>query len=213
MCIARTTPSKDGDGCVEMKLRMVRRRFIKSHRGKPPKHVRVLSRAVALANDAYDALGELLDAIVNLVRAEMGYDHFGILLADDDSSNIFRTGYGMPGDWIGTAGPPLGAGIVPWVFEHGEPLLVSDVRREKRYRAMRRTTRSELCVPLRTHKCIIGVINVESDRPNAFTSQDVELLTMLADVNSTRWSAVNNILRQRGRADRYQRERTAAGRI
>jgi DNA-binding NarL/FixJ family response regulator len=58
------------------------------------------------------------------------------------------------------------------------------MRREPRYRQRRQTTSSELCVPLRTHKCVIGVINVESDRPGRFTSSDLELLTTVANVVS-----------------------------
>jgi GAF domain-containing protein len=43
------------------------------------------------------------------------------------------------------------------------------------------TTRSELCVPLKSGNGVLGVLNVESPRPGAFSEQDQKLLQMLAD--------------------------------
>ncbi len=39
---------------------------------------------------------------------------------------------------------------------------------------------SELCVPLKLEERLIGVVNVESDKPNAFTADDENLLTIMA---------------------------------
>ncbi|MES4787625.1 MAG: hypothetical protein C4294_19530, partial [Nitrospiraceae bacterium] len=63
----------------------------------------------------------------------------------------------------------------------GQPLLVPDVRQDKRYFNARRSTRSEVCVPFCIRGQVLGVINAESDRPSAFTLRDVELLTALCN--------------------------------
>ena len=57
---------------------------------------------------------------------------------------------------------------------------VGDVTQEPRYVAARRGVKSELAVPLEVNGETRGVINVDSDRPNAFSAEDQELLEQLA---------------------------------
>ena len=97
------------------------------------------------------SIEELLDQIVNIICEELDYDHFGIGLADEQGRMVYRGGCGMPEEYISRLTEP-GEDIVGWVFKNGKPLLIPDVRREPRYRQKRRTTSSELCVPLRTHR-------------------------------------------------------------
>ena len=69
---------------------------------------------------------------------------------------------------------PFGVGIIGWVAEHGQYVLASDVRREPRYRpAKMEATLSELAVPVRLLGEVVAVINVESDRLDAFDEGDV----------------------------------------
>jgi GAF domain-containing protein len=74
----------------------------------------------------------------------------------------------------------LGRGITGWVAEHGETALVPDVSRDDRYVPIRESVRSELAVPLQSEGHVLGVINVDSDRTDAFSAQTAELLEMLA---------------------------------
>ena len=74
----------------------------------------------------------------------------------------------------------VGEGITGWVARHGKPALVGDVTQDKRYVSVRRDVRSELAVPLEVRGELRGVINVDSDRPNAFTTDDQELLQELS---------------------------------
>lgn len=74
----------------------------------------------------------------------------------------------------------LGTGITGWVAEHGETVLVPDVSRDQRYVAVRENVRSELAVPLQSEGHVVGVLNVDSDRTGAFTTQTAELLEMFA---------------------------------
>jgi len=57
---------------------------------------------------------------------------------------------------------------------------VPDVRSDPRYYDAASDTRAELCVPLLTGSQTIGVLNVESPRPYAFTDDDQRLLSTLA---------------------------------
>ncbi len=74
----------------------------------------------------------------------------------------------------------VGEGITGWVARTGKPARVGDVTHDPRYIVARRSVRSELAVPLEVNGEIRGVINVDSDRKDAFTADDQELLEELA---------------------------------
>ena len=74
----------------------------------------------------------------------------------------------------------VGEGITGWVARHGRPARVGDVTQDQRYVSVRRDVRSELAVPLEVQGEVRGVINVDSDRVNAFSAEDQALLQELA---------------------------------
>jgi signal transduction histidine kinase len=74
----------------------------------------------------------------------------------------------------------VGEGITGWVARHGKPARVGNVAQDPRYIAARRGVHSELAVPLEVGGEIRGVLNVDSDRADAFGAEDQELLQELA---------------------------------
>jgi two-component system NarL family sensor kinase len=72
---------------------------------------------------------------------------------------------------------------VGWVAEHGESVRVGDVSKEPRYLLMpaAETTQSELAVPIRAGDEVLGVLNVESTRLDAFDASDEATLVILGD--------------------------------
>ncbi|HWV99262.1 MAG TPA: GAF domain-containing protein [Candidatus Acidoferrum sp.] len=74
----------------------------------------------------------------------------------------------------------LGEGITGWVAQTGKPARVGDVTGDPRYIMLRPEVRSELAVPLDVEGETRGVLNVDSERPNAFSAEDQELLEALA---------------------------------
>jgi signal transduction histidine kinase len=74
----------------------------------------------------------------------------------------------------------IGEGVTGWVARHGKPVRVGDVTQDPRYVAARRGVKSELAVPLEVNGETRGVINVDSDRVDAFSADDQELLEQLA---------------------------------
>ena len=74
----------------------------------------------------------------------------------------------------------VGEGITGWVARAGKPARIGDVAQDPRYVAARRGVRSELAVPLEVDGEVRGVLNVDSDRTNAFSPDDQELLEELA---------------------------------
>src|SRR3989441_1803306 len=73
----------------------------------------------------------------------------------------------------------LGEGVTGWVARAGRPAGVGDVSKDPRYIMVRRNVRSELAVPLEVNGVVRGVLNVDSDRLNAFTAENQELLQEL----------------------------------
>jgi len=88
---------------------------------------------------------------------------------------------------------PADRGIVGRVVRTGQPALVPDVSVDPDYAAVAHKTRSEIAVPIMspegsgdmgdTHRegRVIGVLNLESDRPGAFTEDHLRFLEHLAD--------------------------------
>src|ERR1051326_7715364 len=74
----------------------------------------------------------------------------------------------------------IGEGITGWVARAGKPARVGDVAQDPRYVMLRPQVRAELAVPLEVNGEVRGVLNVDSDRLQAFTDDDQEVLEALA---------------------------------
>jgi signal transduction histidine kinase len=74
----------------------------------------------------------------------------------------------------------IGEGITGWVARTGKPTRVGDVAQDPRYVMLRPQVRAELAVPLEVNGEVRGVLNVDSDRLQAFTDDDQEVLEALA---------------------------------
>jgi len=81
----------------------------------------------------------------------------------------------------------LGEGIAGWVAQHGEPVIVNDVRRDARFKRdidqdIKFTTEAIVCVPLRVRDKMLGVIEVINRIDGSlFTDDDAELLSAVAN--------------------------------
>ena len=136
---------------------------------------------VGLAAASGVLLLDTLLAAADALAAEFEDTRVAIALLDQESDTlqvIANAGF-PPG--VDDAHIPMGEGITGWVAQHGEPVLVPDVRLDPRYIELDSDTRSELCLPLATGSLVIGILNVESPQPNAFTEDDLRLLSTLAN--------------------------------
>ncbi len=82
----------------------------------------------------------------------------------------------------------VGEGFTGWVAQHGVPLLVNDANGDPRGRTIPGTDdvdESMLVVPLRYDGTTIGVITLSKLGLNGFGSDDLRLLTILADQAAT----------------------------
>ncbi len=76
---------------------------------------------------------------------------------------------------------PITQGLCGAVLETGKPIIVGDVRKDQRYLPTFHTTRSEIIVPMtNNHKHIVGMLDAESDKVNAFGEEDRQFLERAA---------------------------------
>ncbi|HEX9016861.1 MAG TPA: GAF domain-containing sensor histidine kinase, partial [Chloroflexota bacterium] len=99
-----------------------------------------------------------------------------------------------------------GEGIVGLVAKTGKPVMANDVTKEPRYLATSelQLTKSELAVPVRLGRQVVGVLDIESDLLNAFDEADLRAAMTLADEISV---ALRNA--ELFEAERQRREETA----
>lgn len=145
-----------------------------------PRAVETLYRLTALASraeDAHQALVEVLDRLVSLFSADAG----SIALLNPGSGRLeVEVQRGMP-EGSDPAGLKLGHGVTGWCVLNARALLVPDVSVEPRYIAVRSTARTEMAAPMRDGDLVIGVIDLERDRVGGFSSGDLALLERLTD--------------------------------
>lgn len=84
-------------------------------------------------------------------------------------------------DRLERKGLSITKGIVGATVRTGKPILVPDVTKDSRYLIRRKETRSELCVPVKGKEDVLGVINLESERLDAFSEEDRDFLVALSE--------------------------------
>jgi L-methionine (R)-S-oxide reductase len=76
---------------------------------------------------------------------------------------------------------PTAQGLCGAALEAGKSIVVGDVSKDKRYLPAFHTTRSEIIVPMKDeHKHIVGMLDAESDKLNAFADEDKQFLERAA---------------------------------
>ncbi|SPE53853.1 GAF sensor signal transduction histidine kinase [Verrucomicrobia bacterium] len=126
--------------------------------------------------DPQEALQLILEEAVRLMRASSGST---VLLNPTNDYLEIHAAKGLPPE-AAQFKLRVGEGITGWVARTGKAARVGDVSRDARYIMLRPGVRSELAVPLEVNGEVRGVINVDSDRLEAFSEQDQELLEGLA---------------------------------
>ena len=130
-------------------------------------------------------LDPLLTHIVNLIHEAFDYRYVSILLIDPATGELtLEAAAGYEVELAQALRLRVGEeGICGWVAASGEPLLVGDVSQEPRYYPvdMLPDTRSELTVPIQVKGWVIGVLDVQSAKLDAFDQDDLFTLRMLAD--------------------------------
>ncbi|MBM3151025.1 MAG: HAMP domain-containing protein [Chloroflexi bacterium] len=142
---------------------------------------------VARDTTAATTTKELFDRAARLIRDRFGFYHVGIFI--NDGRNEFaalRAAGGEAGRLMIANNHRLRigeVGIVGFVARTGEPRIALDTGADAVYfrNPLLPYTRSEMALPLKQHDKVIGVLDVQSDKSNAFDQEDIAILQIMAD--------------------------------
>ena len=135
-----------------------------------------ISNVIHATLDSQEALNLILREAVRVMRASSG----SVSLVNPTNGLLeIQASQGLP-PGAQAVHLRVGDGITGWVARTGRPARVPDVRADRRYVMLRPAVSSELAVPLAVAGEVRGVLNVDSDRADAFSVADQELLEALA---------------------------------
>ncbi len=124
---------------------------------------------------------ELMTRLTQLLGEVLFTDNFGFILLDETQTRLkSHPSYHDQADVVQPTTFPLQTGVCGRVALTGRAMRLGDVRLNKDYFNVDVRTRSELCVPLKIGDRVIGVINAESQKENAFSEGDERLLLTIA---------------------------------
>jgi len=138
---------------------------------------------IGLALSGSLELDGLLDKILENLARVIDCDIGMIYLLNPENGTIDQIAtHGMEEISADQIRLKIGQGICGRVVQTGESIMLSDVHKNDFYIAHRAETKSEMAVPLKTNNVIVGVLNVESDNPNAYKNHELELLNTFASL-------------------------------
>jgi GAF domain-containing protein/HAMP domain-containing protein len=124
-------------------------------------------------------LEEALEGAVNGLQVTLGGDRVAILLADRSEKLLEVMAVVGYSEDVANLKIPIGTGISGSAAQQRRALRINDVTKDSRYIQVSPNTRSELAVPLIYRNELLGVINVESEKVEAYSDDDEEMLGTL----------------------------------
>ena len=142
-----------------------------------------LTNKMILKSNENDILELGLDAI----EKELKFKNCSFVFLDENENELYTKAYRGFSKKIKKLRTSIynDFGLVNHVFKTGKMLNISDVSKNRKYLQVDNKIKSELVLPLKTENIIIGVLNIESEKQNAFSSEDEELLKTLISEIST----------------------------
>jgi GAF domain-containing protein len=132
-----------------------------------------IARDITSVLDRDKLLQQTLERSLEILSCEFG----SISVFDPESQLLrFRYAVGKPSNMH----VEMGEGLIGTAAETRVTVRVADVSKDKRYVEHIGETRSELDVPMLVGNRLVGVLNAESSRLNAFSEEDEQLAVALA---------------------------------
>jgi GAF domain-containing protein len=132
-------------------------------------------------------LATLLDTVAHLVTDQFGFYHTGIFLINESGSQVVLQAASSEGGLrMVERGHSLSVGtqgIVGYVAGQKKPRIASDVGVDAIFfnNPDLPLTRSEVALPLMIRNRVLGVLDIQSDKPQAFSPDDIDILQTLSD--------------------------------
>ncbi|MCC6984972.1 MAG: GAF domain-containing protein [Anaerolineales bacterium] len=128
----------------------------------------------------------MLKKTVELLVQQFGFNQASVFLIDRSGRNIqFKSGFGSATRELAERNYSLPIGsqsIIGWVAENNKARVASDVTEDPLHlrNELLAETRSEACVPISLIDQVLGVLDVQSAQPGAFSPDSILMLKTLA---------------------------------
>jgi diguanylate cyclase (GGDEF)-like protein len=141
---------------------------------------------IAILYDASQAvlstfdLDEVLQRILVIARDYFHLQNVAILLLDKETNQLCtrsQLGGDKSFDHVRVA---IGTGLIGVAARDKRPLYVPDFTKDTRYLPWGKKTSSELAIPLMVRDEVVGVLDCQSENPDHFDRETVDLLTLFS---------------------------------
>jgi len=141
--------------------------------------IAILYDASQAVLSAFD-LDEVLQRILVIARDYFHLQNVAILLLDKDTNQLCTRSQigGEPG--FENLRVVIGSGLIGNAAREKRPLYVPDFTLDDRYVPFGKKTRSELAIPLMVRDEMVGVLDCQSENPDHFDPETVDLLTLFS---------------------------------
>jgi len=174
---------------VRMRIEESRREELESQVQARTAELEHRARQLALLNQvnrqiAADLnLERVLKTTAELIHVQFGFQHVGLFLVEGDPPELVMKA--AANKYANSFSPdhrlPWGKGICGWVAANRERLLIGDVWQDARYLPSPiENIQSELAVPVQLGQEVVGVLDMQSVEPHAFSEDDARLMEILA---------------------------------
>jgi len=149
-------------------------------------HLRAASYIARQTAEVQD-LASLLNTVAALVTDQFAFYHTGIFLINETGSEvILQAASSEGGQRMIERGYSLSVGsqgIVGYVAAQKKPRIALDVGLDAVFfnNPDLPMTRSEIALPLLVRNKILGILDIQSDKPQAFSAEDIDVLETLAN--------------------------------
>ncbi|MCH8125742.1 SpoIIE family protein phosphatase [candidate division KSB1 bacterium] len=127
-------------------------------------------------------LNNVLNLIFDYLNRVIPFDAAGIFLIDPTTNKLIPESIrGYDKEAVKKAHLKVGRGLTGVVAREGKGIICPDTSKDRLYVNVKNETQSAMLVPLFAKEKLIGVLNLESDRLNAFNQKDFQLLTAFAN--------------------------------
>ena len=141
---------------------------------------------IAILYDASQAvlstfdLDEVLRRILVIARDYFHLQNVAILLLDKDSNQLCTRSQIGGEQGFDHVRVEIGTGLIGTAAKEKRPLYVPDFTKDTRYIPWGKKTRSELAIPLMVRDEMVGVLDCQSENPEHFDPETVDLLTLFS---------------------------------
>lgn len=137
----------------------------------------------------------LFKVVVERLNKEMNYVSTDISLVDEEAREYAVAAVSGSFEMLAHGGyrQAFGVGLLDMAASRGEPVVANDVSQFPQYNLVpgHEMIKSELVIPIKIYKRVVGLLNIESNELNAFDEHEVAALSTLCDQISIALEGIN----------------------